>query len=281
MVDDTNQENIEQENTNMDWKKNGFDKHERLTLRINMEEALRRNADKKIQPFSQKKAKTSKKPTKKIKKIKTSIYDEDEEDEEDYITTPVFNNLQRFSLEQILTSKEKKQLEKMEQEQSLSHPEKLQIQQINEEHIKEQQKEPVSAKKTKTAEEPQNIAEEKSDDLLQNIFSQTPQKQEEEKIDTILLDNDEKSAKTSIEDLLKEEKPQLEPQPEPQQVPEEQTEKDMRSLILEKSGRTSQLQQQTETTEETEQNTKETAKENEKQADIDIKNIKDAKEQER
>lgn len=277
MVDDTNQENIEQENTNMDWKKNGFDKHERLTLRINMEEALRRNADKKIQPFSQKKAKTSKKPTQKIKKIKTSIYDDEEEDEEDYITTPVFNNLQRFSLEQILTSKEKKQLEKMEQEQSLSHPEKLQIQQINEEHIKEQQKEPVSAEKTQTAEDPQNIAEEKSDDLLQNIFSQTPKKQEDEKIDTTLLDNDEKSAKTSIEDLLKEEKPQLESQPEQ----EEQTEKDMRSLILEKSGRTSQLQQQTETTEETEQNTKETAKENEKQADIDIKNIKDSKEQER
>ncbi len=125
----------EQENNNMDWKKNGFDKRERLTLKVNLEEAIRRKSNDRIDKQSRSKLKakpTKNKPYRK-NKIKSSIYDDEDEEEEDYILLPVFNNLPRFSLEKALTPKEKKQLDQLEknQEQRMSAPEKIQIEQQN------------------------------------------------------------------------------------------------------------------------------------------------------
>ena len=119
----------------MDWKKNGFDKRERLTLKVNLEEAIRRKSNDRIDKQSRTKLKakpTKNKPYRK-NKIKSSIYDDEDEEEEDYILLPVFNNLPRFSLEKALTPKEKKQLDQLEknQEQRMSAPEKIQIEQQN------------------------------------------------------------------------------------------------------------------------------------------------------
>ena len=244
MADDNNSVSTEQENTNMDWKKKGFDKHERLTLKINIEEAIRRNANKKINLQSLKKTKPLKKTSKKVKnKIKTSIYDDDE-DEEEYILAPVFNNLKRFSLEEILTPKEKKQLEKMENTNDFSQPEKLQIKQVTEDHINTQ-----LSDKPKHEYNTKNIVDtnDKNEILPDNNTKEIENFDKNYENEPISIIDKETASNISIEDILKED-----------EKPEE--EKDMRSIILEKSGRTSQTTYREH--EETEQNPQKTHRRN-------------------
>lgn len=102
------------EDANMDWKKSGIDKNERLTLKVNVKEANMYNAEKKrdIKSKNKLKAPAPKGFTKISKKIRDA-YD-DEEDDDEYILVPVFMDKETSSLEKALTPEERKILERME-----------------------------------------------------------------------------------------------------------------------------------------------------------------------
>ena len=109
------------EDSNMDWKKNGIDKHERLTLKVNVKEANMYNANKKRENKPRVKARTPLDVPKGFKKISKKIrdsYDDEEEEDGEYILVPVFMDKEVSSLEQALTPQERKQLDQMERPQA-------------------------------------------------------------------------------------------------------------------------------------------------------------------
>ncbi|MBP5399670.1 MAG: hypothetical protein J6Y53_04560 [Alphaproteobacteria bacterium] len=221
----------EQEKNNMDWKKNGFDKRERLTLRVNLEEAVRRKSNEKIS--KQNRTKLRAKPTKnkmlRKQKIRSSIYDDEDEDEEEYILLPVFNNLPKFSLEKALTPKEKLQLDQMEKEPQLQKPEQIQIEQINiqnsplREHIRTVE-EPAPKNKplknNKKVEEPIT----KEDSVIMPEDKTETQKNNKAKDESLV------STIQNIKTLLSSEHNQNSDN-------EKTTKEDTRNIIMEKSGR--------------------------------------------
>lgn len=99
----------EKDDSNMDWKKSGIDKQERLTLKINVQEA---NAYDAAKPNNLKKKTKATKVTpnglKKVRKKIRDIMDEDEdEDENDFILVPVFADTKDHPLKKALTDEEK------------------------------------------------------------------------------------------------------------------------------------------------------------------------------
>ena len=85
--DDESQEDDE---AVFDWKKNGFDKNERLSLRINAKEADNYNARKKKQPHKTNRPENLAAGLKKLRKKIREVYDDEEDDEEnDTIFAPI------------------------------------------------------------------------------------------------------------------------------------------------------------------------------------------------
>lgn len=83
-------ESAEDDEAVFDWKKNGFDKHERLSLRINAKEADNYNARKKNQPLKGSRPEKLAAGLKKIRKKIREVYDDEEDDEEnDTIFAPI------------------------------------------------------------------------------------------------------------------------------------------------------------------------------------------------
>lgn len=90
MAIDRDDESPEDNEAVFDWKKNGFDKHERLSLRINQKEANEYNARKKNQPHKSTRPENLAAGLKKIRKKIREVYDEDDEDDEnDTIFAPI------------------------------------------------------------------------------------------------------------------------------------------------------------------------------------------------
>ena len=75
-------ESSEDDEAVFDWKKNGFDKNERLSLRINAKEADNYNARKKNQPLKANRPENLAAGLKKIRKKIREVYDDDEDDDE-------------------------------------------------------------------------------------------------------------------------------------------------------------------------------------------------------
>ena len=75
-------ESSEDDEAVFDWKKNGFDKNERLSLRINAKEADNYNARKKNQPLKANRPENLTAGLKKIRKKIREVYDDDEDDDE-------------------------------------------------------------------------------------------------------------------------------------------------------------------------------------------------------
>lgn len=245
MTDDPETDSLkEQEATNMDWKKNGFDKRERLTLKINMEEAIRRKSNDKIS--KQNRTKLRAKPTKnkafRKQKIRNSIYDDEDEEEEDYILMPVFNNMPKFSLEKALTQKEKKQLAQMEnsQEKEQQAPEQIQITQINQQ-IKPKVVEP---KEPQVVQQPQY---EPKDDRFGYIDLAKIEVKVEESPLYPLIEEKKKAPKKQPQKSKPQKKEIIDEinqklaQKEDKQ-PQNKEPKDTRDIILEKTGRSNQNQ---------------------------------------
>ncbi len=83
-------ESSEDDEAVFDWKKNGFDKNERLSLRINAKEADNYNARKKNQPLKGNRPEKLAAGLKKIRKKIREVYDDEEDDEEnDTIFAPI------------------------------------------------------------------------------------------------------------------------------------------------------------------------------------------------
>lgn len=83
-------ESSEDDEAVFDWKKNGFDKNERLSLRINAKEADNYNARKKNQPLKANRPENLTAGLKKIRKKIREVYDDDEDDDEnDTIFAPI------------------------------------------------------------------------------------------------------------------------------------------------------------------------------------------------
>ena len=83
-------ESSEDDEAVFDWKKNGFDKNERLSLRINAKEADNYNARKKNQPLKANRPENLAAGLKKIRKKIREVYDDDEDDDEnDTIFAPI------------------------------------------------------------------------------------------------------------------------------------------------------------------------------------------------
>lgn len=114
---DIKEEGEKETDSNIEWKKSGIDKHERLTLKINVKEANMYNASKPNDLKAKIKAKNPLAVPKGFKKISKKIKDayDDEEDEDDYITVPVFENTEESSLMRALSDDEKKFLKQNEQ----------------------------------------------------------------------------------------------------------------------------------------------------------------------
>lgn len=130
------------EDSNMDWKKSGIDKHERLTLKVNVKEANMYNANKKRDTKPKIKARTPLDIPQGFKKVRKKIrdsYDDEDEDDAEYILVPVFMDKEVSSLELALTPQEKKQLEQMEKQQ----PEDINARQSVERDIQLQRAEKV------------------------------------------------------------------------------------------------------------------------------------------
>lgn len=130
------------EDSNMDWKKSGIDKHERLTLKVNVKEANMYNANKKRDTKPKVKARTPLDIPQGFKRVRKKIkdsYDEEDEDDAEYILVPVFMDKEVSSLELALTPQEKKQLEQMEKQQ----PEDINARQAVERDINLQRAEKV------------------------------------------------------------------------------------------------------------------------------------------
>ena len=96
--------------SNIEWKKSGIDKHERLTLKINVREANLYNAAKANDLKAKNKARTPLDVPKGFKKVSRKIRDsmDEEEDEDDYILVPVFEDMRESSLMRALSEEEKK-----------------------------------------------------------------------------------------------------------------------------------------------------------------------------
>ncbi|MBQ1612725.1 MAG: hypothetical protein II085_04545 [Alphaproteobacteria bacterium] len=123
------------EDSNMDWKKSGIDKNERITRKIDAQEANAYNANKSRDTKPKIKARIPvdvPKGFKKIRKKIRDVYDEEEDDDGDYILVPVFEDREISSLERALTPQEKKQLAQMEAQQ----PEDINIRQSIDRDIK-------------------------------------------------------------------------------------------------------------------------------------------------
>ena len=105
-----------QEESNIEWKKSGIDKNERITLKINVKEANLYNAKKANDLKAKIKAKNPHEVPKGFKKISKKIKDsmEDDEDEENYILVPIFEDTNESSLMRALTDEEKKILQQNE-----------------------------------------------------------------------------------------------------------------------------------------------------------------------
>ena len=111
------EEKEKKEDSNMDWKKSGIDKHERLTLKVNVKEANAYNAKKDRDTKSKGKHGKPKNIPNGFKKISKKIrdaFDDEDEDEGEYILVPVFMDKEVSSLEKALTPQEKKLLDQME-----------------------------------------------------------------------------------------------------------------------------------------------------------------------
>lgn len=102
--------------SNIEWKKSGIDKHERLTLKINVREANLYNAAKANDLKAKNKARTPLEVPKGFKKVSRKIRDsmDEEEDEDDYILVPVFEDVRESSLMRALSEEEKKILRQNE-----------------------------------------------------------------------------------------------------------------------------------------------------------------------
>ncbi len=102
--------------SNIEWKKSGIDKHERLTLKINVREANLYQAGKKNDLKGKKGLQAVKETPKGFKKVRRKIRDSMDEDEEDddYILVPVFEDMRESSLMRALSEEEKKILQQNE-----------------------------------------------------------------------------------------------------------------------------------------------------------------------
>ena len=102
--------------SNIEWKKSGIDKHERLTLKINVREANLYNAAKANDLKAKTKARTPLDVPRGFKKVSRKIRDsvDEEEDEDDYILVPVFEDMRESSLMRALSEEEKKILQQNE-----------------------------------------------------------------------------------------------------------------------------------------------------------------------
>ncbi len=110
--DDTKKEG----DSNIEWKKSGVDKHERLTLKINVREANLYQAGKKNDLKGKKRLQAEKETPKGFKKVRRKIRDSMDEDEEedDCILVPVFEDMRESSLMRALSEEEKKILQQNE-----------------------------------------------------------------------------------------------------------------------------------------------------------------------
>ncbi len=113
---DPKDETEKEDDSNIEWKKSGIDKHERLTLKINVKEANLYNAAKANDLKAKIKPKKALEVPKGFKKISKKIRDsfDEEEDEEDYILVPVFEDTRESSLMRALSEDEKKILQQNE-----------------------------------------------------------------------------------------------------------------------------------------------------------------------
>lgn len=107
--------NDESSNPNLEWKKTGFDKNERLTLKTNVKKAVEYDSKKKSPIQNSFGTMSSDLPNglKKIRKKIRDVFDEDDEDENESIIIP--NSLESTSsLMNVLNSEEKKILQQKE-----------------------------------------------------------------------------------------------------------------------------------------------------------------------
>lgn len=89
MTTDQNDDATDDQEALFDWKKNGFDKNERLSLKINIKEAEAYNA-KKDKPTKAPRPENLSLGLKKLRKKIKEVYDEDEDDDEnDTIFAPI------------------------------------------------------------------------------------------------------------------------------------------------------------------------------------------------
>ncbi len=113
---DSKNDDAKEGDSNIEWKKSGIDKHERLTLKTNVREANLYNAGKPNDLKSKPKVRTPLEVPKGFKKVSRKIRDamDEEEDEDDYILIPVFEDVRESSLMRALTDDEKKILRQNE-----------------------------------------------------------------------------------------------------------------------------------------------------------------------
>lgn len=113
---DSKNDDAKEGDSNIEWKKSGIDKHERLTLKTNVREANLYNAGKPNDLKSKPKVRTPLEVPKGFKKVSRKIRDamDEEEDEDDYILIPVFEDVRESSLMRALTDEEKKILRQNE-----------------------------------------------------------------------------------------------------------------------------------------------------------------------
>lgn len=107
--------NDESSNPNLEWKKTGFDKNERLTLKTNVKKAVEYDSKKKTPIQNSFATMSGDLPNglKKIRKKIRDVFDEDDEDENESIIIP--NSLESTSsLMNVLNSEEKKILQQKE-----------------------------------------------------------------------------------------------------------------------------------------------------------------------
>lgn len=117
---DNKEEHNDKTDSNIEWKKSGIDKQERVTLKIDVREANLYNAKKRNDTKKKKKPLTPKEVPHGFKKISKKIRDslDDDEDENDYILVPVFMEIEESSLIKALSEDEKQMLS---QRQTLSN----------------------------------------------------------------------------------------------------------------------------------------------------------------
>lgn len=110
---DSKDEKENKSDSNIEWKKSGIDKHERLTLKTNVREANLYDASKKNELKSKNKVRTPLDVPKGFKKVSKKIRNsmDEEEEEDDYILVPVFQDTNESSLMKALTEEEKKILQ--------------------------------------------------------------------------------------------------------------------------------------------------------------------------